>query len=86
MAFHIFRHVETLQFDTEGVGQLFGNFSLTDASRSAEQERANRLAWIAQPGAGHLDRLGQRFDSFVLTEDNGLQIAVEILQRAAIIQ
>jgi hypothetical protein len=67
------------------IGQLLGDFGLADAGRAGEQEGADRLARIAEAGARHLDRLGQRVDGLVLAEDGGLQVAVEVLQRAAVV-
>ena len=85
VAFHVFRHVEAQQLDTHAVGELLGDFGLADAGRAGEQEGADRFAWIAEAGAGHLDRLGQRVDGGVLAEDHVLQVAVEVLQAAAIV-
>jgi hypothetical protein len=59
---------------------------LPTPGRAAEQEGANRLARIAEAGTGHLDRLGQRVNRLVLTKNDRLQVAVEILQGAAVIQ
>ena len=86
MALHVFGHVETKQFDAQTVGQLLGDLGLADSGRAAEEEGADRLAGIAEAGTGHLDRLGQRINRLFLTEDGGLQVAVEVLQRAAVVQ
>ena len=82
---HVFRHVETQQFDTEAVGQLFGDFGFADASRAGEEEGANRLARVAQPGTCHLDGACECVNGIVLAEDHGFQIAVQILQCALVI-
>jgi len=86
MTLHVFGHVETHQFYAEAVGQLLGDLGLADPGRAAEQEGADRLARIAESGAGHLDCPGQRVDRLVLAEDDGLEIAVEILQRATVVE
>jgi hypothetical protein len=45
-----------------------------------------RPAWrVAQAAARHLDRRGERVDRLVLAEHRGLQVAVEVLQRAAVV-
>ena len=65
---------------------MLGDFGLADAGRAAEQEGTNRLARVAEAGTGHLDRPGQRVDRLVLAEDDGLEVAVEVLERAAVVQ
>ena len=61
------------------------HFGFAHASRPAEQETADRLDRIAQPAARHADGCGQRLDGLVLAEDDRLQVAVEVLQRAAVV-
>ena len=40
---------------------------------------------VAQPGARHLDGAGQRIDGFLLAEDHGPEVAIQVLQRVAFI-
>ncbi len=85
MALHIFAHVEARQLDSQGIGELLGDFGLADAGWATEQEGANRLVRIAEARTRHLDRPGQRVDRLVLAENDSLQIAIEILQCAAVV-
>ena len=85
MTLHVFRHVETLQLDAQAVGQLLGDLRLADAGRAGKQEGTDRLARVAESGAGHLDCLGECVDRLVLAEDDRLEVAVKVLQRAAVI-
>ena len=85
MALHVFGHVEADQLDAHDVGELARDFGLADAGGAGEQETADRLLRIAQPAARHLDRRGQRFDGLVLAEHHRLQVAVEVLQRIAVV-
>ena len=62
VALHVLGHVEADQLDAERDRELARHFGLADAGRAGEQERADRLALVAQPGARHLDRRGQRLD------------------------
>jgi hypothetical protein len=59
VALHIFGHVEANQLDAERDRQLPRDFGLADAGGTGEQERADRLALIAQARARHLDRRRQ---------------------------
>ena len=49
--------------------ELARDLGLADAGRAGEQERADRLALVAQARARHLDGGGQRVDRLVLAED-----------------
>ena len=64
--------------------QLARDLGLADAGGAGEQEAADRLALIAEPGARHLDGGGQRLDRLVLAEDHQLQVALEVAQHLAI--
>ena len=83
--FHVLRHVEADQLVAERVGELACDLGLADAGRAREEEAADRLVRVAEAGARHLDRTGQRVDRRVLAEDDRLQVAVEVLQRAAVV-
>ncbi len=85
MAFHVLGHVEAHQFDAQRVGELAGDLGLADAGGAGEQEGADRLLRVAEPGARHLDRLGERLDRGVLAEHHVLQVAVERLQRCLVV-
>src|SRR5579859_6677447 len=84
MAFHVFRHVEANQFHAHGVGQLTRHFGLAHTGGPAEQEAADGLLRISQSAARHLDRSCERIDRLVLAEYDGLQVAIEVLQLAAV--
>ena len=85
MAFHVFGHVEANQFDAHAIGQLARYFGFSDASRPGEQEAANGLLRVAQSGARHFDRSGQGINGRFLAEDHVLQIAIQVLQRRAVV-
>ena len=85
MPLHVFGHVKTQQFDTQAIGQLFGNLGLANPGGAGEKEAADRLAGSAQAGACHFDRFGQCVDGRILAEDDGLEVAVKVLQRATVI-
>jgi hypothetical protein len=59
---HVFRHIETQQFDTQRIGQLFGDLGLADPGRTGEQIIADRLFGFAQAGTGELDSRRQGLD------------------------
>ena len=80
MPLHVLAHVEADEGDAENMGELPRHFGLADARRPAEQVAADRLVRLAQPRARHLDRGGDRGDGFVLTEHDGLQVALQSLQ------
>ena len=82
---HVFGHVEADQLHAHGIGELPRHLGLADAGGAGEQEAAGRLLRIAQTAARHLDRRGQRIDGLVLTEHHGFQVAVQVLQLAAIV-
>ena len=81
---HVFGHVEADEFDADRDGELARDFGLADARRAREQEAADRLALIAEPGARHLDGGGQRLDGLVLPVDDELEIAFEIAQHVLV--
>ena len=85
MALHVFGHVEAQQLHAHHIGQLPRDLGLADAGGPAEQETADRLDRIAQAAARHADRRGQRVDGLVLAEDHRFQVAVEALQRIAVV-
>src|SRR2546430_15387479 len=51
MAFRILAHVVAKKFDPQGLGELFGEFSLTDSSRSREKKRAHGFVWLPEARA-----------------------------------
>ncbi len=81
VALHVFRHVETDQLHAHDVGELFGDFSLADAGRTAEQIAADRLLRLTQARARELDRRRQRVDRSILTEHDALEIVFERAER-----
>ena len=85
MTLHVFRHVEAEQINAQAVGQLLGHLGFTNAGGAREQEGTNRFAGVAQARARHLDRTCERINGIVLPKNNGLQIAVQILERALVI-
>ena len=85
VALHVLRHVEADQLDAEAVRELARDFGLADARGAAEQEVADRLARIAEARARHADRRHERVDGLVLAEHDVLQVAVERLQRVAVV-
>jgi hypothetical protein len=82
---HVFGHVEADQFYAHAIGELPRDFGLAHAGRAAKQETADRLLRVSKPGARHLDRAGKRVDRLVLAEHHGLEVAVELGQRAAVV-
>ena len=85
VALHVLAHVKADQLDPHDVGQLLGGLSLANAGGAAEQEGANRLVALAQPGARHLDGRGQHVDGLVLPENDVLQVTIQRLEFAAVI-
>ena len=85
MAFHVFGHVEAVYRHAHDVGKLACHFGLADAGGAGKQEAADRFLRVAEAAARHLDGAGQRIDGFVLTENRGFQVAVQILQCVAVI-
>lgn len=83
MAFHVFRHVETDQIDSQCESELFCHFGLAHPGRPGEEEGANRFVGLAQTGTCHLDAGRQCVDSGILTENHAFQIAIQILQFAS---
>ncbi len=75
-----------MQLHAHAVGELARDLGLADAGGSGEQEVADRLVRIAQAGARHADRRDERVDRLVLAEHDVLQVAVERLQRVAIVR
>ena len=82
---HVLGHVEADQLDAHAVRELPRHFRLADAGGSREQEVADRLLRVAQARACHLDRRGQGVDRLVLAEHHGLEVAVEVGERAAVV-
>ncbi len=82
--FHVFGHVEADELDAHAMRELPRDLGLADARRSGEQESADRLVFLAQPGTRHLDRRCQRLDGLILAEDRQLEIALERAQRVPV--
>ncbi|MNS64221.1 hypothetical protein D3C72_973420 [compost metagenome] len=85
MAFHVFRHIETQQLDTQRERQLPRHFGLAHTGGAGQQESADGLFRFAQARARHLDGGGQGIDRAVLAEHHGFQIAVQRGQLAAVV-
>ena len=81
---HVLGHIETDEFDAHDARELASDLGLADTGRAGEQERADRLFNIAEARTRHLDRRRQARNSVVLTEHDHLQIALKVLQHAAI--
>ena len=77
---HIFRHVEPLHLDAQGGGELLGHLGLAHAGRTAEQEAADGLVRVAQTRPRQLHRRRDLFDGLFLTEDDALQIGLQLAQ------
>ena len=84
VAFHIFGHIKTQQFNAECFGQLHRDFGLTDASWSGKQERTDRFMLVSQTGTAHFDRFSQRLNGFILSEYQHFQTVAQVFQRVAI--
>ena len=85
MALHIFGHVEAQHLDTEYGGKLFGGLSLADPGWPCEKIRTDRLVRLAQAGARHLDRRGERVQRLVLAEHHPLEIRVQRFEPVGIV-
>src|ERR1700746_3372534 len=85
VALHIFRHVEADQLDAERRRKLLGHLGLASAGRSGEQRAADRLFWLAQAGAGELDRRRERLDGLVLTVDDALEGLLQVPEHLCIV-
>ncbi len=62
---HVFGHVEAVQLDPHAVGELARDLGLADAGGPAEEEAADRLLRIGEPGARGADRRHQRLDRLI---------------------
>ncbi|MCY1171418.1 hypothetical protein D9M73_115280 [compost metagenome] len=85
MAFHIFRHVETLKRDAHDLRELLGDFGLPDAGWAGEQIVADRFFRIAQASPAELDRRGELLDRGILPEHHALEIGLERFERLRIV-
>ncbi len=85
MPFHVLGHVEAVQFDAERTGELTRDFGFADAGGTREQITADGLFRLTQARARQFDGARQRDDGVVLTEDHGLEVAFEILQRLLVV-
>lgn len=84
MRLHVLAHVEADQFDAQLQRELLGHLGLAHAGGAGEQEVADRLVRIAQAATRELDRRGKRFDGGILTEDDHLQVALQVLQHVLV--
>ena len=82
---HVLGHVETGQFNAQGMGQLPRRLGLAHPGGAGKQIAADWLFGFAQPRPRQLDGAGQRGDGLILTEDHGLQVALQILQRLLVV-
>ncbi len=85
VALHIFGHVEALERNAHDRGELPGNLRLADAGRPGEEVVADRLVRIPKPGTAELDRRGKHVDRRILTEDDPLQVPIEMLERLFVV-
>ena len=85
MTFHVLGHVKAMQFHAEAIGQLLGDLGFANACRSAEQEGAYRLVRAAKARSGGTDRSRKRVNRLFLAEDHGLEVAIDVLERVAIV-
>ena len=78
--FLVFAHVgpdQVLVGVEQRGGERLGQLGLADAGRAEEEERADRAARVADPGAGPDDRVGDRLHRLVLPDDPFVQDLVE---------
>jgi hypothetical protein len=80
VALHVFAHVEAKQLDAHCERKLTCNLGLTDTRGAGEEIGADRLVWWTQASARQLDRGGELGDCSVLSEDDALQVGVQIPQ------
>ena len=76
MLLHVLGHVDADQRRfavKELLRQRLGQLGLADTGRSEEQERTDRLVGVAEPGARADDRIRDRLDCLVLSNDSGMQ-------------
>ena len=78
-------HVEAEELDAEDPGELLRDLRLADAGGAGEEEAAGRLLRAAEAGAPELDGRGDGVERRVLAEDDLLQLALEVLQRGAVV-
>src|ERR1044072_8258663 len=81
MAFRILAHVVAKKFDAERLGELLGEFSLTDSSRSREKKRAHGFFRLPEAGSRELDGPDDLLDRVVLPEDDRLQFFFKISEK-----
>ena len=75
---HVLGHVEANELDAHHRRELLRELGLADARRAGEQERTRGLVRTAEAGARQLDRRRERFDRGVLTEDQLLELQLDI--------
>ena len=82
---HVLGHVEAHQLDAQREGQLPSHLGLAYARGAREQERADGLLGSCQTRTRHLDGGRQCLDGRILAEHHVLQVALQILQLAAVV-
>ena len=80
MPLHVLRHIKAEQLDPKDMGQLATDLRLADPRGAREEEGADGLALLLEPGPGQLDGRGQGIDGFILPEDGHAQLLIEIAQ------
>src|SRR3954470_17297940 len=65
---HVEAHHEVLAPE-QRIGECPRELSLADAGRAEEEEAADRLAWVGEPGPRPAHRFGDRTHGFVLADD-----------------
>ena len=80
VAFHIFRHVETEQFEPHLKRQLAGQFGLTDTRGPGKQERAYGLLAGTEPGTCQFDGAHHLRHGGILAEHRHFKIALKFAE------
>ena len=75
---HVLAHVEAGKGDAEHLGELAGELRLADPGGAREEEAADRPLQGAEAGATQLHRRRDRADRLVLTEDDRLQLLLQV--------
>ena len=78
MSLHVFRHIKAYKLDTEHLGQLLGDLSLTNPCRAGKQKRTFGLLRRFQASASQLDGGRQGFNGRILPEHHHFKIPLQI--------
>ncbi len=81
----VLAHIEADQGNTEQMCELPGEFGFAHPGRTRKEERTDGFFLMTQAGAGEFDGGAQFADGAILAENHQPEIALEILEGAAVV-